>query len=928
MNILIVDDQVFNHAIIKAMLEPEGYTVLFETNGKSALKTLKERKVDLIISDIFMPVMDGFQLCMECKSDSTLKKIPFVFYTATYTEKEDEEFALSLGADRFIIKPVKPEEFLTAISDVLQEAKEKKFEPTKPVLKDEESLGRYSQRLAAKLEKKVGDLQKEVAERNKAEEKIKRLNRYLESIIDNANVWFNVLDEKRQVMIWNRAAEQISGYTREEVVGNDKIWEWLYPDKKYRTQMTSTASEVIRQKKELEDYESTIRSKDGEKRIISWYSRNLLDEQGKPIGSVTLGVDVTGRRQVERALRRSEAGLRKAQQISRLGNWEWDIQSDELIWSDEMYRIFGVDQRTFEATYEGFIKAVYPVDRDKVDKAVRDALSARKPYAITHRVLLPDGEIRIVNAQGEVEFDGSANPVRMVGIEQDITEQELSEEAVRQLSAAVEQSPVSIVITDKDGDIDYVNPKFTEVSGYGYKEAIGKNPRFMKSGEHTPAFYQELWNTITSGKEWRGEMHNRKKSGELFWESVSISPVRNNEGIITHFIGINEDVTEKKSLEAQLIQSQKMEAIGTLAGGVAHDFNNMLSAIIGYSDFLLMKMDKKDQYRSFIEEIKKAGNRAASLTGQLLAFSRKQVLEKTLLDLNDVIRDMEKMLKRLIGEDIILSTSFEPSLAPVEADKGQFEQIVMNLVINARDAMPGGGKLIIKTGNVTIDIDYLKIFSYARPGRFVCVSVEDTGIGMDEETVANVFDPFFTTKETGTGLGLSVIYGIVKQHNGWINVYSEPGQGSSFRVYLPAINMQGGKTIETEVSLEGLKGNGERVLLVEDDVLLCNFVTKALKENGYIVFVAKNADEALKIFDENNGEFQLIFSDVVLPGKSGIDLVGALLGKNPGLKLLLSSGYLDEKSQWPAIAEKGYRFINKPYNLAGVLQAIKEAIKA
>jgi len=386
---------------------------------------------------------------------------------------------------------------------------------------------------------------------------------------------------------------------------------------------------------------------------------------------------------------------------------------------------------------------------------------------------------------------------------------------------------------------------------------------------------------------------------------------------------------ERSTIEAQLRHTQKMEAIGRLAGGVAHDFNNLLTPITGYSQLLLSRLEDHNPLRKDIEEIKKAAERAASLTRQLLAFSRKQVLQPEVLDLNAVVADMEKLLRRLIGEDIELVTALEPGLESVKADPGQIEQVIMNLAVNARDAMPEGGRLIIKTENVTLDEEHCKVIPEARPGKFVCLSVTDTGVGMDKETLQHIFEPFFTTKEggKGTGLGLSVVYGIVKQHEGWIDVSSVPGRGATFKVYLPVFYGEREAEQQEAISWRELQGSGKRILLVEDEAGVRKFATGVLGENGYEVFEAASAKEAMDIFEREKGRFHLVFSDVVLPDKNGLQLVDQLLSRKPGLRILLSSGYTEEKSQWSVIRERGFRFLQKPYALPDLLQAVKEAIE-
>ncbi len=386
---------------------------------------------------------------------------------------------------------------------------------------------------------------------------------------------------------------------------------------------------------------------------------------------------------------------------------------------------------------------------------------------------------------------------------------------------------------------------------------------------------------------------------------------------------------EKEKIYAQLLHAQKMEAIGTLAGGVAHDFNNLLTAIQGYTELSLIRVDKTSPLHGNLKHIHRASLRAASLTRQLLFLSRRQPMELTLLNINRTVDDLLKMLNRLIGEDIAINTNMETALWTVRADEGNIEQVIMNLVVNARDAMFHGGKLTIKTENVTLDEGSCKGIPEARPGKFVCLSVMDTGAGMDKEIIQHIFEPFFTTKEAGkgTGLGLSVVYGIIKQHEGWINVYSEDGQGSTFKVYLPASSIKLKDTTVETIPIQELQGSSERILLLEDEEGVRGFVTKTFRENGYVVFEAASAKKALDIFERENGRFHLVFSDIVLPDKSGLQLIDQLLSRKPGLPVLLSTSYTDAKSQWPVIRERGFKFLQKPYVLLDLLKTVREAIE-
>ena len=601
-----------------------------------------------------------------------------------------------------------------------------------------------------------------------------------------------------------------------------------------------------------------------------------------------------------------------------------------------MKELLGYSDDELDVNFDTFTLHMHPDERELRMIAIEAHLKDRVPFNVEGRLRTKSGEYRWFLTRGEAVWDEAGNPIRMVGSTTDITERKLAEDAVSEerdrAQRYLDVAGVIIIAIDADQKVAMINKKGCEVLKYKENDIIGKDwpDNFIPE-----RIREEVKNVLT--KFMAGEIELVEyyenpvltKNGEERIISWHNSILRDIEGKITGTLSSGEDITEQKHLEKQLIQSQKMEAVGTLAGGVAHDFNNLLTVVIGYSDILLMKLDKKDQMYKLIEAIRKAGQRAASVAQQLLAFSRKQPLQKKVLELNTVMKKMEEMLRHLIGEDIELITEFEPAPGYMEADEGQVEQVLMNLVVNARDAMPEGGKLTIRTENVNIDEYYCKIYSYARPGKFVCISVEDTGVGMDKDTISHIFDPFFTTKEEGkgTGLGLSVIYGILKQHEGWINVYSETGKGTVFKCYLPASFVSEEEEAEEEISLKGLQGHGERVLLVEDEEMLRGFAAGTLRENGYVVFEAEAAEEALDLFEKEKREFHIVFSDVVLPDINGIRLVEQLLSQKPELKVLLCSGYLDNKSRWPIVQERGFNFLQKPFTLYGLLQAFKKAIK-
>jgi len=677
MKVLIADDNRENLYMLEALLQGSGYEVTSAADGVEALDIALHDGFDMIISDILMPRMDGFQLCREVKKNERLKEIPFIFYTATYTDLKDQELALSLGAEKFIMKPEEPDVFIEIIKAVLKEHELGTLAARKTTIEGETVyLKRYNERLIKKLEDKMLELEK-------ANKILERSEERYRDLIENAN-------------------------------------------------------------------------------------------------------------------------------------------------------------------------------------------------------------------------DG-------------------------------------VVVIEPTGCLSFVNPKFCDMTGYSTEEANKLHFSKLTHPEDLPIVMEKFETILRTGEFPKNyEFRALTKAGEVIYAELNANPVE-KEGKIVGVEAIVRDVTrrkraeqEKEELQAQLLHAQKMEAIGTLAGGVAHDFNNLLTSIQGYTELAMMELDPNDPVYLNLKEVRRASVRAANLTRQLLLFSRRQPMEMIPLSLNQTIEDMMKMVRRLIGEDISVITQLEEQLWTTSADPGNIEQVIMNLVVNARDAMPEGGSIAIKTENVRLCEEDCKVIQGARPGNFVCLSIADTGSGMNKEIIERIFEPFFSTKSPGkgTGLGLSVVYGIIQQHEGWITVHSKPGLGSTFNIYLPSVSTEPEKMKEESISLAKFQGRGERILLVEDEDYVRELSARTLKENGYIPFPARSAKEALEIFKREKGDFSLIFSDVVLPDKNGLQLVEKLLSAKASIHIILTSGYSDDRSLWEAIRKRQFRFLQKPYTLSQMLQTIREVLKS
>jgi len=520
-----------------------------------------------------------------------------------------------------------------------------------------------------------------------------------------------------------------------------------------------------------------------------------------------------------------------------------------------------------------------------------------------------------------------------------------SEERFRTLLSDIPS--VSVQGYNAEGNVIFWNEASHKLYGYTREEALGRNlvdliiPPPMR--EAVNGAITQMISTMKPIP--AGSLDLMRKDGSLV-PVYSSHAVMNVPGHGFELYCLDIDLSELKRTEEALVQEKKaaavlqqhlqqaakMDAIGRLAGGVAHDFNNLLQAILGFTDIMLENAKADDPKYDNLMQIKRAGSRAADLTRQLLAFSRKQMTEPRVININASVAGAFKMLQRLLGEDIILQSIPDQLLLPIKADPGQIDQVILNLAVNARDSMPGGGRLTIRTSMVSLNAKDTESVPEAYPGTFVCLAMSDTGTGMDAETMGHLFEPFFTTKqkEKGSGLGLAVIYGILKQNKGWINVYSRVGQGSTFNLFFPAFSITHDPGQErdpsAEVAVETKIGRGETVLLVEDEPAVRALAAITLQSHGYKVLQAGTAADALSLFERNRDQIDMLFSDVVLPGKTGIDLAEQLLCRKPGLPVMLTSGYADERARWSVIEARGYRFLQKPYPGAALLTAVRELL--
>ncbi len=642
------------------------------------------------------------------------------------------------------------------------------------------------------------------------------------------------------------------------------------------------------------------------------------------------------------AQQKAQQSLRESEQkFKTIVDWTYDwetwmgSQGELLYVSPSVERVTGYTPEDFYANPNLTNQIVYPDDQASWNNHLQDRLQdVQKVNELEMRIIDRQGNVHWIQHLCRPVFDSNGVSLGWRVSNRDITEHKHSETERERLALAIDQASEVVVITDEQGRIQYVNPAFEIVTGYTREEALGQTPRILKSGVHDQTFYREMWETLMAGRTWEGTMVNKRKDGSLFTEVVSISPVRDSSGVVVNYVAVERDITEqlhlveeKESLQVQLLQAQKMEAVGRLAGGVAHDFNNMLQTILGYTSFALKEVPQEGFLRDCLEEVQKAGQRSADLTRQLLAFARKQTANPKILDLNDTLAGMLKMLQRLIGEDINLTWVAGHHLWRIRMDPSQIDQVLANLAVNARDAIKGVGHLSIGTSNAVIDQLYANEHVDTLPGEYVCLTVSDDGCGMDRETVSRIFEPFFTTKPLGegTGLGLATVYGIVKQNDGFINVYSEPGHGTTFRIYLPRF-MSESETKEIDEIKVMPVGGTETILLVEDEESVLNLGRQFLEQLGYTVLAARTPEQAIQYTKEFAGEIHLLLSDVIMPDMNGKELSHELLSIRPSLKILFMSGYTADVIAHRGVLDKDVLFVQKPFSFMVLAAKVREAL--
>ncbi len=744
----------------------------------------------------------------------------------------------------------------------------------------------------------------------------------LRSMFDNIHDVYFQIDIQGTVQAISPSIEFILKYRPEDLIG--KPVQSLFVDPSQLVRLM----EMLRKESHLRDYEVEVRDREGRPIYGSVTAALVCEEEGQP--GVVFGVlrDINQRKQAEIALVESERSLYTL--LSNLPGVAYRCRND-ADWTME-FLSHGCKELTGyspgdllynnRVSYESLI---HSDDRQLVREAVEEGVAGKQPFRVTYRIICRDGAEKIVCDRGQLVRDAEGKVVALEGFIQDVTEEKQACALNARLAAAVEHASETIVITDPEGRIDYVNPAFERTTGYSREEVVGRDVCMLASEECDAESSQKMWTALRNGQPWQGYFTNRRKDGSCYREEAAIAPVKDESGRITNYVAVKRDISQEADLEGQLRQSQKMEAVGRLAGGVAHDFNNMLMVIRNYTEFAREDLPADSPVQQDLAEVMRASESAADLTRQLLAFSRRQIMSPRVLDLNELVYGMEKMFRRVIRENI--RTVIQPGLEPlwVNVDPGQMEQVLMKLVINASEAMPDGGGLTVAVRTVELGGAGQPRVEELDPGDYVEISVRDTGTGMSEEVSRRVFEPFYTTKELGrgSGLGLSTVYGIVRQMHGSIVVSSELGAGTTFRVYLPRHGEEPRKVSPaSEADLAGC----ETILIVEDQPAVRAATSRILERFGYKILNAEDGQRALELSRDYGQNIDLLVSDVVMPGMDGYAVAARMRQARPELKVILISGHSDEEIFRRGKTTAREHFLQKPFSIQVLARKVRDVL--
>ena len=807
--VLVVDDKEDNLYYLESLLQGYHFEVELARHGAEALAKARRTPPDLVITDLLMPVMDGYTLLRHWRSEERLRQVPFVVYTATYTEPEDERLALQLGADAFILKPCEPDDFLAAIEAAAAGASEaRESPPPERQPADSDVLKKYSESLIRKLEEKTFQLQEA-----------------------------------------NRALEE----------------------------------------------------------------------------------DMEKARRMEESLRRSEAQLATAQQLAKMGSWEFDLKRESFTCSRQLHRIYETEPSSPPKNLGAFCEKVHPDDRAEVERVMQNSEGSERVNEIRHRLVMTDGRTKHVIQRWKVYRGRDGVPAKMIGTTRDVTERSKAERKFRQtyplLRAVADGTSDAVFVKDRKGRYLFINEAAARFMGGSVEELVGRDDAGIFGPDDFEVIRKGDEEVMRSGETLTREEVLKTAEGTVTF-SATKAPYRDGQGNVVGIVGISRDITEQRELESQFLRVQRLESIGTLAGGIAHDLNNVLSPIL-MSIGLLRMGEEKPETLDILSTIEESAQHGADMVKQVLSFARGIEGKHMHVQLANLLREIEKFANETFLKNIRVYRQCPDDLWIVGGDPTQLHQVLLNLCVNARDAMPDGGTLRLSAENLELDEQYAAMNIEATPGPHVLVRVDDTGTGMPPEVIDRIFEPFYTTKGPGdgTGLGLSTTLAIVKSHGGFMRIESEVGRGTRFNVYLPA---KPDSSAEDELpGEENLieRGKGELVLVVDDEPSIREITQQTLEEYGYTVMVAKDGVEATAKYAQHEMEIAAVIMDMMMPTMDGPSAVRAILRINPEARIIAASG-LTTGGIERRMLEAGVKyFIAKPYTAPTLMRILRRVLE-
>jgi len=839
-----------------------------------------------------------------------------------YTAKE----AIGRNLLELIVAPEMRENFKGAMSEMARTGQAIPPGELSLVHKDGSRVSVLSSFVQVKIQGRPTEffcLDVDLTSRNKAESKLRESESRFRLLVENLPLALVYGNMERTTVFRNEYFTRLFGYTAADIPNMEMWWKLAYPDSQYRSEIMEKWDGKVRQaalgSREIHPFECRMKCKNGEMRTVEVggliFDGNLL----------TTFNDITERKRAEDALQESEFRFRTTFEQAAVGMAHVGLDGRWLRVNQKVCEIVGYSME--ELLQNTFQEITHPDDLEADLALMRKCLSGElTTMRIIKRYIRKDGSIVPVCLTISVVPEKSGKPSYSIVVIEDISGRMKTEAQLRLRSAALEASANAMVITNAKGAIEWTNPAFSRFTGYTAEEALGKTPALLKSSKHEPAFYVNLWNTIKSGKVWSGEIVNRRKDGTEYTEEMTITAMRGEGGKVSHYIAVKQDITERKLMEEKMLRTQRMESLGTLAAGVAHDLNNILTPILLSAD-LLRKAEDPAMRESMLSNIEKSVKRGAGIISQVLTFARGTSGRRISLDVKRLVSDLEKIACETFPPGITITSFIPPGLGEVTGDPTQLHQVLLNLFINARDAMPAGGILFISAEQVRVDANFAAMVPDAKEGDFVMISVVDSGEGIPKSIVGKIFDPFFTTKEIGrgTGLGLSTVAGIVRSHGGFIVVESEPGRGSVFKIYLPASAVKDTKA-KSGVNMELPMGCGQTILLVEDEANILAVTSTVLGNGGYKILQAAGGIEALEIYRKQPGEISLVLTDIMMPGMGGVELARAVREINPQARIVASTGQATEACE-AELRSIGVRVIlHKPYDARRLLAVVHEEI--